>query len=78
MVSTWMGDHSSVEVDAVVKNTVNLFFSGDSPSYLGVISKLAGHDTAGDLFVQGVDEDNEEAKAKVLPIVQPSTLRMSH
>ena len=22
-VSTWMGDHSSVEVDAVVKNTVN-------------------------------------------------------
>ena len=22
MVSTWMGDHSSVEVDAVVKNTV--------------------------------------------------------
>ena len=24
MVSTWMGDHSSVEVDAVVKNTVKL------------------------------------------------------
>ena len=24
MVSTWMGDHSSVEVDAVVKNTVKI------------------------------------------------------